>query len=279
MATQHDNIYLGTSSLPRGTSGLGGRGSLQGPGPAPLRKSHSLATTAEVTGCDLSSLGSFPPEVEGVVRRALEDPNRLAPRALMDLVRTIFQRVVDGNRVAEPAARFCISIIEREKKETFLETLLNTCQEWYHERATLLRSPSSAPCRWANFLTFLNEMYALLKRRQLQLLTKYEGIPPKLVLLSLLAECCIVTLTGGLTLATSNEVESLFLVLTHIGKDLELETPGQMSLLLSCLRDSFLHTTAGPNVRKTLLQIIELQAAGWQLPAQAVMYYYPGATS
>ena len=26
--------------------------------------------------------------------------------------------------------RFCISIIEREKKETFLESLLNTCQEW-----------------------------------------------------------------------------------------------------------------------------------------------------
>ena len=81
----------------------------------------------------------------------------------------------------------------------------------------------------------------------------------------------------------------------------------QMGLLLSCLRDSFLHTTAGaavskyfpppPNqmihsindfffwieiqihlfqVRKILLQLIELQAAGWQLPAPAVMYYYPG---
>ena len=30
-------------------------------------------------------------------------------------------------------------------------------------------------------------------------------------------------------------------------------------------------------VRRTLLQLIELQAAGWVLPAQAVMYYYPGA--
>ena len=30
-------------------------------------------------------------------------------------------------------------------------------------------------------------------------------------------------------------------------------------------------------VRKTLLQLLELQAAGWQLPAEAVMYYYPGA--
>ena len=30
-------------------------------------------------------------------------------------------------------------------------------------------------------------------------------------------------------------------------------------------------------VRKTLLQLLELQSAGWQLPAEAVMYYYPGA--
>merc|ERR1712115_330094 len=124
----------------------------------------------------------------------------------MELVRTIFARVVEGQERAEPATwhqeRFCISIIEREKKETFLESLLNTCQEWYHERGELLRSATSPPGRWPAFMAFLNEMYGLLKRRQLQLLTKYEGVPPKLVLLSLLAECCIVTLTGGLTLAT-----------------------------------------------------------------------------
>ena len=154
--------------------------------------------------------------------------------------------------------RLCISIIEREKKETFLESLLNTCQEWwvfiflcscfvffcicillfffilssniqrYHERGELLRSSTSPPGRWPAFMAFLNEMYGLvsstmvhlakkgnvsqcwdqdqvtfencedssfpflvfysnlsfqLKRRQLQLLTKYEGVPPKLVLL------------------------------------------------------------------------------------------------
>lgn len=269
---QHDNIYLGNS-----------RSSVPTPrplaNPQVLRKSHSMATTTEITRVDVSGLGSFPPDVEANMRKAMEDPNRLSGRALMELVRIIFGRVVENQAMAESAARFCISIIEREKKETFLESLLNSCQEWYHERNSLLRSPSSSPGRWAAFMCFLNEMYGLLKRRQLQLLTKYEGIPPKLVLLSLLAECCVVTLTGGLTLATDSEVECLFLVLTHIGRDLNLETPGQMSLLLTCLRDSFLHTTAGPNVKKILLQLIELQAADWQLPAQAVMYYYPGATS
>ena len=34
-----------------------------------------------------------------------------------------------------------------------------------------------------------------LKRKQVQLQSKYEGVAPKLVLLTLLAECCIVTLT------------------------------------------------------------------------------------
>lgn len=262
---QHDNIYLGSNrqaGLPRSHS---------------LKKSHSLATTTEISNMDMSGLGAFPPDVEATIRKAMEDPNRLGGRTLMELVKTIFTRVVEQQRMAEPAARFCISIIEREKKETFLESLLNTCQEWYHERDSLLRSPSSSPGRWAAFMAFLNEMYGLLKRRQLALLTKYEGIPPKLVLLSLLSECCIVTLTGGLTLASATEVECLFVVLTHIGRDLQMETPGQMGLLLSCLRDSFLHTTAGPSVRRTLLQLIELQAAGWVLPAQAVMYYYPGA--
>merc|ERR1719512_333974 len=144
----------------------------------------------------------------------------------MELVRTIFARVVEGQERAEPAARLSISIIEREKKETFLESLLNTCQEWYHERGELLRSSTSPPGRWPAFMSFLNEMYGLLKRKQLQLMTKYEGIPPKLVLLSLLAECCTVTLTSP-TLHSVNEVECLFLVLTHIGRDLMVEAPGQ----------------------------------------------------
>ena len=95
-------------------------------------------------------------------------------------------------------------------------------------------------------------------------MTKYEGIPPKLVLLSLLAECCTVTLTSP-ALHSVNEVRSLitiflhtqyfylqveclFLVLTHIGRDLMVETPGQMTLILSCLREAFLMADAPQQV-------------------------------
>lgn len=265
---QHDNINLGARAgltiTVRGDRGAAARGG---------GRSESFSVVDE--SVDVSRLGTFTPEVEATIKQAIEDPNRLSGRSLMELVRQMLTRVVESQKMADTAARFCISIIERERKETFLESLLNNCQEWYHERDHLLRSDSKSG-RWAAFMSFLNEMYGLLKRKQLQLLTKYEGIPPKLVLLSLLAECCTVTCSAP-ALTSVNEVECLFLVLTHIGRDLMAEAPGQMTLILSCLREAFLMADAPPQVRKTLLQLIELQAAGWQLPAESVMYYYPGA--
>merc|ERR1712106_685975 len=146
---------------------------------------------------DVSRLGTFTPDVEATMKQAIEDPNRLSGRSLMELVRQIFTRVVESQKMAETAARFCISIIERERKETFLESLLNNCQEWYHERDHLLRSDSKSG-RWSAFMSFLNEC--------------------------------------------------LFLVPTHIGRDLMVEAPGQMTLILSCLREAFLMADAPQQV-------------------------------
>jgi len=192
----------------------------------------------------------------------------------MELVRQLLTRLVEcGPRLAETAARLCCFIIERERRETFLESLVNSCQEWYHERERLLR-PDSKTARWAAFMGFLYEVYRLLRRKQVA--ARYEGVAPRLVLLSLLAECCAVTLARP-ALTSTQEVECLFHVLTSIQRDLAAEAPGQMTLIVNCLREAFLQAEAPPQVRKTLLQCIELQAAGWQLPAEAVMYYYPGA--
>jgi len=194
---QHDNINLGARAgltiTVRGDRGAAARGG---------GRSESFSVVDE--SVDVSRLGTFTPEVEATIKQAIEDPNRLSGRSLMELVRQMLTRVVESQKMADTAARFCISIIERERKETFLESLLNNCQEWYHERDHLLRSDSKSG-RWAAFMSFLNEMYGLLKRKQLQLLTKYEGIPPKLVLLSLLAECCTVTCSAP-ALTSVNEV-------------------------------------------------------------------------
>lgn len=42
----------------------------------------------------------------------LTDPNLLNARTLMELVRHIFDRVVENRKYAEPAAKICITIIE-----------------------------------------------------------------------------------------------------------------------------------------------------------------------
>jgi hypothetical protein len=69
------------------------------------------------------------------------------------------------------------------------------------------------------------------------------------------------------------QTDSLFFVLTSIGRDLENELPGQIPVLLASVRDAFLTTATIPAVKKTLLQLIELHASRWQLSAPAVMYY------
>lgn len=97
-------------------------------------------------------------------------------------------------RYALPTSRFCIAIIAKEHKETFLEALLNTCRQWYQERDKVLGTPHSiknvSRPRFTAFMAFLTEMFCQLKRRQLQLRTQCDGVPPPLVLLTLLAKCC-----------------------------------------------------------------------------------------
>lgn len=215
-------------------------------------------------------LGSFPLEVQTSIHRAVEDPNQVPARALMELVRLIMDRVVGSVVYALPAAKLCITIIEKEKNETFLESLLNTCQQWYQERDRVLRGSGTSNLRYCAFVQFLNEMYCELKRRQLQLKTHYEGVPPRLVLLTLLVKCCQDCLKPPNSQA---ETDTLFFVLTSIGRDLEQELSAKLQQLLANIRDAFLTTSATPAVKKTLLQLIELHASKWQLPASAVMYY------
>ncbi|CAL7947245.1 unnamed protein product [Xylocopa violacea] len=200
-----------------------------------LKRSKSL-NAADVLAAkavnisDASELGKFPPPIQDTLLRAIEDPNLLNARALMELVRHILERVVENRKYAEPAAKICITIIE-------------------------------------------------LKRRQLQLKTQQEGVPPGRVLLTLLWKCCQDCLQPPVVNSLA-ETDCLFFILTCIGKDLDTELPAQLQQLLGSLRDAFLaEDTILPSVRKTLLQLIELHAAHWQLPAPAVVYYYPGSTS
>lgn len=69
----------------------------------------------------------------------------------------------------------------------------------------------------------------------------------------------------------------MFFILTSIGKDLEQGLPQVMDQIFCIMRDVFLtNSSAGP-LKNTLLQLIELRASKWQMPSEAVMYYYPAS--
>lgn len=234
----------------------------------------------------ITDMAPFSDDVTKKLQQVLQSPDSATARVVMEAVRQLFNKLLQGTRYAEPAARYCIAVIEKESSgETFLDTLLNTCQEYYQERERLLRPPpptptrSSAPpathTRWVAYMTFLHEMYTQVKRRQR---TVVSATAPGMLLLTLLAECCIVSLedqaAGGASMA---QTECLFFILTGVGKDIELELPPHMSRVMGAARDALFASARVPAVRKTLLQLIEMNAASWQLPAPAVMYYYPGA--
>lgn len=75
-------------------------------------------------------------------------------------------------------------------------------------------------------------------------------------------------------------VDCLFTVMTSQGRDIEGSFPLKMKQLLAAVRDALLGIgpySQGPlctAVQKTLMQLIELHAAAWALPASAVRYYY-----
>ncbi|KAH9632922.1 hypothetical protein HF086_002744 [Spodoptera exigua] len=255
-----------------------------------LTSADALASGMAALGlaADAGDLGNFPPEIQECIDKALEgklkvkfisntsvffdvsilDPNAVCARTLMDAVGHLVSRAVESPRYALPAARRCIAVVERESTETFLESLLNTCQQWYHDRDKLLGSTvGGGRPRLMAFLSFLLEMYCQLRRRAIQ--RRGASAQPGQVLLTLICKCCEDCIR--------QPTENLFFVLTYIGRDLESQLPGELERLLSAVRDAFLTAGAAPSIRRTLLQLIELHASRWQLPGCAVLYYYPSS--
>lgn len=156
--------------------------------PNPLQRSKSLTSADNLINrsfagmslsADVTDIGQFPAEIQAAIDKAVLDPNQLSARVLMELATKIMERAIEGRRYALPVSRLCIQIIAKEKKETFLEAMLNTCRQWYNEREKVLGIPpqSKIPARprFTSFMSFLTEMFCQLKRRQLQLKTHCDG--------------------------------------------------------------------------------------------------------
>uniref|UniRef100_A0A1W7RA70 MIF4G domain-containing protein n=1 Tax=Hadrurus spadix TaxID=141984 RepID=A0A1W7RA70_9SCOR len=248
---------------------------------------------------------NFPHEYQGIIKRALHDPNSLPSRQLMEVVRVLCSKAVESVQNAQSAAQICFSIIEKEKGNTFLESLLNSCREWYNERDKLLRSSLSvsgsnniglssgsvAPVsrRWTAYVSFLMELFLHLKshhHRHMVSVASNEttgassssptpvAADQTLTLSMLLYECCQIILKPP-SVNNVAEIECLRSLLTIIGKQLEIDSFQRMQQIVALMRDAFIDPSISAQVRKTLLELVELHANEWRLDLPQSMYYFP----
>lgn len=75
---------------------------------APLQRSKSLSSADTLTrglaglglavGPEANDIGQFSPEIQAILNKAIEDPNQLNARCLMELAMQLMHRAVDGRR-------------------------------------------------------------------------------------------------------------------------------------------------------------------------------------
>lgn len=206
---------------------------------------------------------------QGRHQKTAETPAQLKPTSLLQAKPYMELIVLRGKFTAEIGAKLFISIIEKKKNDTLPNSLIKTCELWYDERDRLLCSIKSATgtgTRFTDFMRFLTEMCIQLKRAHIQ--KRSEIIFP---LLFVLIKCCQVCV--GLPIKSLVEVKCLLFVLSSLGRDMEMEFPMQMKHLLTRVKFGFLASSATPDVRATLLQLIEMSACSWELPESSLQYY------
>ncbi|KAK9503680.1 hypothetical protein O3M35_010189 [Rhynocoris fuscipes] len=208
---------------------------------------------------------------EKLIRKAYANIDLLTCEELIELPRIILEKALEDRAHAQSYATISMSIIEREPCGTFLESLLNICQYTCEKKKNQKSSGGEQGSKYHSFMAFLNELYSQMKPKHSQLKLS-TGNNPTHTVLSLLVQVCQAVLSQK-TLTVRPEIECLFFTVTTVGRDLETEDPRLLDSLMWAVRDAFLAPgTSQPN-KQTLLQLIELKAAKWQLPAYTIMYY------
>ncbi|PSN52184.1 hypothetical protein C0J52_06099 [Blattella germanica] len=218
-------------------------------------------------------LGNFPPEIQDIIRKAVEDPEKLPISAHEELARQVLERAVASVCYVTPAVKLSMRIIEKDKKENYLKCLLQICTKLYQERKrTLNTTPYSAsPCpRFSAFRQFLQQLYCQVKEKKSSYKLKYQGMTPMKAILIILYSSCWDCLIPPIS---EGKMDSLSFAMTSTGPDLENGLPDRFPKLMEKIRDAFLQTATIPSVKKSLLHIIELHASKWKLSSEAVTYY------
>lgn len=242
---------------------------------------HAIDATAEAgSRCSkltntASSFDNFPSQKqskeENYLHLAEQNPDQLPSNILDELARTIMKRVLKGLISPQAGAKLCITIADKENRHRFLESLIKISQTWYEDRDRVLREESAN--HFPVFMRFLTEMRLQLKQAAIKVHfeKRQTEIAAESVLLCILTKCCQACV--GMPIKSVQEVECLFYVLTSIGMDLEMELPMQLQQLMERVRYGFLASSASAEIRRMLLQVIELKASSWQLSESTKSYY------
>ncbi|XP_075558343.1 uncharacterized protein LOC142590269 isoform X3 [Dermacentor variabilis] len=224
-------------------------------------------------------------DCHNVFRRAMQEPSSLSTDDLKLLAVAICQSAIRRANYAIPAAEFCLAIIERGERaqaegcETFLESLLLFCRELFNSRDEVLRPPDQPTVRsrrWVAYVTFLAELLDGLSeglgentlrpcRGGAASMAKARSM---MVLATLLCVSCH-TILQPPSLYNPTEMDCLRTALTTAGAALERVAPERLAALLREIHATLEMQGLPIRSRHVLLELKELQAAGWQLsPAQ-----------
>ncbi|XP_077485251.1 MIF4G domain-containing protein B-like [Amblyomma americanum] len=214
-----------------------------------------------------SANASLHTQNEDLIKKALQDLNAFSTEQMTELVAGICERATQG----EPVVHLCLFLIAKYSDGKFLNTLLSTCSEWLDKRDQFLRPLNKlepVQHRWRVFVSFVDQLLLWLPRRSRDEHMKH-GI---LFLAKLLCKCCH-DILETLSLGSTSEMECLRSVLTSTGKAIEHVDPDLMKSLVQRMREALLEPELSALGRKTLLQLIELRASGWQLNRAQQKYY------
>lgn len=218
-----------------------------------------------------------------VVEQALLDPDGLTPEQLERLAHVLCKKALNDADSAEPAAKFCATVIMKESEDTFLDFLMDNCRDRFRQREQFLprceatgattEQPLTAEGpnhRWRALVSFLAELLGAISERGNVVGTKLCG--RAFCLAAMLCECCKVML-DMMTQDDAAELECLHFALKTAGKGAERAAPLRVSELAKCMRDRFLAEECPPEARMALLELLELRASGWKMEAPQERYY------
>ncbi|XP_049522856.1 uncharacterized protein LOC125945232 [Dermacentor silvarum] len=254
--------------------GRGGKGAVQQqrPGGASDDKTQH---SREQPACPDRSLS--------VVEQALLEPDVLTPEQMERLAHVLCKKALNDADSAEPAAKFCATVIMKESEDTFLDFLMDNCRDRFRQReqflprcgaigaATEQALTAAGPNhRWRALVSFLAELLGAISERGSVVGTKLSG--RAFCLAAMLCECCKVML-DMMTQDDAAELECLHFALKTAGRGAERAAPLRVSELAKCLRDRFLAEQCPPEARMALLELLELRASGWKMEEPQERYY------